>query len=123
MDAAGERNSVRVTIYNQPYTLLATEEPGRVEALAHAVDELMSEIAPRAGNVDSGRVAVLACLHLADRVQALESELEGLRARVDGKVREFSILLDEALSTESRPAERGGAGELGEGAAAAGALK
>jgi len=97
MDAAAERKSVRVTIYNQLYTLVATEEPGQVEALAHTVDELMSEIAPRAGNVDSNRVAVLACLHLADRVQSLERELAGLRAHVDGKARHFTLLLDEAL--------------------------
>ena len=92
-----DRKSVRVTIYNQPYNLVATEEPGEVEALAHTVDELMSEIAPRAGNVDSGRVAVLACLHLADRVQTLEREMAGLKARVDGKARQFSVMLDEAL--------------------------
>ena len=97
MDAAAERKSVRVTIYNQPYTLVASEAAGQVEALAHTVDELMSEIAPRAGNVDAARVAVLACLHLADRVQSLERELAGLRASVDGKAREFSLLLDEAL--------------------------
>ncbi len=93
MDAAVERKTVRVTIYNQPYTLVATEEPGQVEALAHIVDDLMTEIAPRAGNVDSNRVAVLACLHLADRLKSLEDELAGLRKRVDGKVREFSVLL------------------------------
>jgi cell division protein ZapA len=97
MDTAAERKSVRVTIYNQPYTLVATEEPGQVEALAHTIDELMTEIAPRAGNVDANRVAVLACLHLADRVQTLERELTGFKARVDGKAREFSLLLDEAL--------------------------
>jgi cell division protein ZapA len=97
MDAAVERKSVRVTIYNQPYTLVASEGPGEVEALAHTVDQLMTEIAPRAGNVDSTRVAVLACLHLADRLKSIETELAGLRARVDGKAREFSVLLDEAL--------------------------
>jgi cell division protein ZapA len=97
MDAAAERKSVRVTIYNQPYTLVASEGPGEVEALAHLVDQLMTEIAPRAGNVDSTRVAVLACLHLADRLKSIETELAGLRARVDGKAREFSVLLDEAL--------------------------
>ena len=89
--------SVRVTIYNQPFTLVATDEPGQVEALAQTVDELMTEIAPRAGNVDAHRVAVLACLHMADRVQTLERELAGLKARVDGKAREFTLLIDEAL--------------------------
>ncbi|MGH9666528.1 MAG: cell division protein ZapA, partial [Bryobacteraceae bacterium] len=63
---------VRVTIFNQPYTLLASEDAGRVEELAHMVDDLMSLIAAKAGNVDSARIAVLACLHLADRFRNLE---------------------------------------------------
>ena len=52
MDSAAERKSVRVTIFNQHYSLVATDEGGEVEELAHTVDELMTEIAQRAGNVD-----------------------------------------------------------------------
>ncbi len=97
MDAAQARKTVRVTIYNQPYTLVATEEPGEVETLAHTVDELMTGIAQRAGNVDSNRVAVLACLHMADRLRSIERELAGVKERVDHKAREFSLLLDKAI--------------------------
>jgi cell division protein ZapA len=96
MDPA-ERKSVRVTIFNQSYSLLATDEPGEVEDLAHSVDELMTDIALRAGNVDGNRVAVLACLHLADRVRAMEKELSQLKSRVDQKTRQFSMLLDKAI--------------------------
>lgn len=80
------RKSVRVTIYNQPYTLTATSEAGEVEELAHTVDELMTSIARQSGNADANRVAVLACLHLADRVRVSEA-----------KSREFSVLLDTVL--------------------------
>ena len=90
--------SVRVTIFNQSYTLVASEEAGQVEELAHRVDDLMRSIAAKAGNVDSNRTAVLACLHLADQLRALEHELDDLRHRVDAKSREFSLLLDEAIS-------------------------
>ena len=96
MEPVAERKSVRVTIFNQTYALMATEEPGEVEALAHAVDEIMTEIAQRAGNVDGNRVAVLACLHLADRLRSMERELSELKARVDQKTRQFSLLLDQA---------------------------
>lgn len=94
------RKTVRVTIFNQTYTLGATEEEGEVEALAHTVDELMTDIAQRAGNVDTNRVAVLACLHLADRLRAIERELSDLKARVDQKSRQFSVLLDKASARE-----------------------
>jgi two-component system sensor histidine kinase KdpD len=70
MDSGAERKTVRVTIFNQTYTLAATDEAGEVETLAQTVDELMTSIAQRAGNMDAQRIAVLACLHLADRLGA-----------------------------------------------------
>lgn len=97
MGTGSERRTVRVTIFNQTYTLVATEEPGEVEMLAHTVDELMTDIAHRAGNVDGNRVAVLACLHLADRLRSMERELVELKERVDRKTRQFSMLLDQAI--------------------------
>jgi cell division protein ZapA len=88
---------VRVTIFNQSYSLVASENPGRVEQLAQKVDELMSSIAVRAGNVDATRTAVLACLHLADELDSLEQQLSALKHDVEYKAREFSLLLDEAI--------------------------
>ncbi len=92
-----ERKAVRVTIFNQTYSLAATEEEGEIEALAHSIDELMTSIALRAGNVDANRVAVLACLHMADRVRSMERELTDLKQRVDQKSRQFSLLLDDVI--------------------------
>lgn len=96
MDSGTGRKTVRVTIFNQSYNLLATEQPGEIETLAHSVDDLMTQVAQRAGNVDSNRVAVLACLHMADQLKSMERELLELKARVDQKSRQFSLLLDEA---------------------------
>jgi len=92
-----ERKSVRVTIFNQTYSLLASEEAGEVESLAQIVDQMMTDVAQRAGNVDSNRVAVLACLHMADRLRSMERELTELKTRVDHKSRQFSLLLDRAM--------------------------
>ena len=90
------RKAVRVTIFNQTYTLAATDEPGEVETLAHTVDDLMLEIAKRAGTADTSRIAVLACMHMADRLRTIEAELTALKSRVDEKSRQFSLLLDKA---------------------------
>lgn len=91
------KQTVRVTIFNQSYTLSTSGDPRQTEELAQQVDELMSTIARRAGNLDSARTAVLACLHLADRLRNLEQELEQLRTSVDRKTRTFALLLDEVL--------------------------
>jgi cell division protein ZapA len=97
MDPASERKTVRVTIFNQPYTLAVSGDAAEVEALAQSVDELMSEIARGAHNVDGAQVAVLACLHLADRLRGMERELTDLKHRVGEKSRQFSIVLDAAM--------------------------
>jgi cell division protein ZapA len=97
MGSDAERKTVRVTIFNQTYTLAPTDEPGEVETLGQTVDELMTSIAQRAGNMDSQRIAVLACLHLADRLRMAERELSSLKGRVDEKTRHLSLLLDQAI--------------------------
>ena len=99
MNAADtSKQVVRVTIFNQNYTLSTSGDAEATLQLAQEVDELMSSIARRAGNLDSARTAVLACLHLADRLRAVERELNDLRQSVNHKSRDFVSLLDQALS-------------------------
>jgi cell division protein ZapA len=95
-----EKRSVRVTILSRPYTLLATGDPREVEQVAASVDELMLSIAARAPNADSTRIAVLACLHLADKLRSLESDLTRLKDRVNRKSTEFAGLLDQAITED-----------------------
>lgn len=92
-----EKQPVRVTILSQSFTLLAKGDPREVEQLAQSVDELMSSIASKAPNADSTRVAVLACLHLADRLHDLEKDLASLKERVGRKSEEFAALLEQAF--------------------------
>ena len=95
-----EKSTVRVTILGQPYTLRAQGDPKEVELLAQSVDELMHSIAAKSPNADSGRVAVLACLHLADKLNSLERDLGELKQRVERKSEEFAVLLEQALEGE-----------------------
>ena len=92
-----EKRPVRVTILNQPYTLLAGEDAREVEELAHSVDELLHSIAAKATTADATRVAVLACLHLADQLRTVEQDLNNLKQRVGRKTQEFAGLLERAL--------------------------
>ncbi len=96
------KQTVRITIFNQSYTISTSGDPRDTEELAHEIDELMSSIARRAGNLDSTRTAVLACLHLADRLRNAERELGVLRDSVVGKSRDFALLLDQAFAAEEK---------------------
>ena len=95
------KHIVRVTIFNQTYSVSTSGDPKDTERLAHEIDELMVEIARRAGNLDSTRTAVLACLHLADRLRVTEQELNSLRSSVNAKSRDFALLLDQAFQGEN----------------------
>lgn len=88
---------MRVTILSQSYTLLTAGDAREVEDLARRVDELMLSIAAKSPNADSTRIAVLACLHLADRLHSLEQDLSRLQDRVDRKSEEFAELLEQAI--------------------------
>jgi cell division protein ZapA len=71
--------SVKVTIYDQTYTVAGDLEPVYVEELAQYVDSKMREIARATNLVDSVKVAVLAALSIADELETLR------RSRGDGR--------------------------------------
>ena len=97
--ASSEKQPVRVTILSRPYTLLAAGDPREVEEVAASVNDLMLSIAAKAPNADSTRIAVLACLHLADRLRSLERDLTLLKQRVDRKSEEFAGMLEQLLAS------------------------
>ena len=96
MDTPIEKTPVRVSIFNQTFTLLVSGDPADIQIAANEVDELMHTIA-RSGNMDATRVAMLACLHLQDRVRSLENDFAELKDKVDSRSREFALILDDAL--------------------------
>lgn len=59
--------------------------------LANQVDELMNSIARKSPNLDSTRVAVFACLHLADQLRNAKPAIP------EDKLAEFSRLLDQVI--------------------------
>ena len=91
-------NPVHVTIYGQHFTVVTGEEAERVEALAADVDGLMRNIASR-GVVDSNRAAMLACLHLADQVLTLQTQIAAIKAQPlqKQKLTDLLQLLDDEL--------------------------
>lgn len=104
MDSPGSaKQIVRVNIFNQTYAISASGNLQDVEELARQIDELMGTIARRAGNLDTTRTAVLACLHLADKLRTAERELSALTESVTHKSRDFVSLLDQAFADQVAP--------------------
>jgi cell division protein ZapA len=90
------RQPVRVQIFNQSYSLLVEGDPQDVQEIAQRVDDLVASIASRTSSSDSTRLAVLACLHLADKLRAAEKQLK----LVEAKSGHIATLLEEALGSE-----------------------
>jgi len=85
-----DKQQVKVTILNQSFTLLTSGDPKEMIELAQHVDDLMDSIARQSPNLDSTRVAVFACLHLADQIRSQQSE-------VNLKIKECAGLLEKVL--------------------------
>jgi len=94
-----DKQPVRVTILSRSYLLRRSGDPQEVERVAASVNELMLNIASRSPNADSTHIAVLACLHLADKLRQLEAELSRFRERVDRKSEEFAGLLEQLIAS------------------------
>lgn len=92
-----DKQSVQVTIFHQNYTLRSSGDEREIQELADRVDRLMTAIAAKSVNADTLRVAVLACVHMADRLRTLERELSQLREGVEQKSEQLRLLLDQAI--------------------------
>ena len=93
--SAPEKQPVRVTILSRPYTLLASGDPREVERVAASVNDLMLSIAGKSPNADSTRIAVLACLHLADKLHEFEQQIEQAKQHSDRDVQALTARLHE----------------------------
>jgi len=94
---AKDKRPVRVTIANQTFTLITSGDDREVLELANRVDELIAGIAKRSSNADTARLAILACLHLADRLHSVEQEMKSMRDRMEARARHFEGLLDQVI--------------------------
>ena len=91
------RQPVRVQIFNQTYTLLADGDAREVQEIADQVDALMVSIADKTGSSDAARLAVLACLHMADKLRTAEKQLQLFEDKSD----RIASMLEEALKQAS----------------------
>ena len=94
-----EKQTVKVTILNRQYTLRAPADPRDIERVAAQLDDLMLALAAKAPTADATHIAVLACLHLADKLTALEREMEALRESVDQRSEKFRGMIEELISS------------------------
>ena len=102
------KRTYKVRIFQQTYSVVSSASEAEFQAIADHVDQLMHTIASRSGSTDGTRAAVMAAMHLADRLRQLEKRLESLRAdqrqalrHVDEQTDHLERLLKETLELDS----------------------
>lgn len=95
---ASPEEGIRVSIYDQEYSMRGPLDPGYLRMLAQYVDQKMRSVAERTHTVDSLRTAILTALNLADEYHQLRAQMDAATQQVDQKVGECHLVLDRLLS-------------------------
>ncbi len=89
--------SIEVEIFGSVYHVRGEQDQQCLQRLAAVVDGKMREISRHVPVVDSGKIAILAALNLADELLQCNNQQEGERVEMMEKVEELTGLLTEAL--------------------------
>ncbi len=86
-----------VEIYGAVYHVRGHEDAEHLRELAALVDRKMREVAQRVTTVDTGRLAILAALNIADELFRCRKQQEGERVEIRERVAELTGELVAAL--------------------------
>lgn len=95
--SAKTTTATEVEIFGSVYHVRGEKNPEYLHSLAEIVDRKMREIGQHVSTVDTGKIAILAALNLADELVQFRTEQEGERAEIEAKVTELAGELDTAL--------------------------
>lgn len=90
-------SSIDVEIFGSVYHVRGEQDSEYLRKLADVVDGKMREISHHLPVVDSGKIAILAALNLADELLQCNNQQQGERVAMMEKVEELTGVLTEAL--------------------------
>src|SRR5260370_2800909 len=103
----GGSPTIKVEIYDQPYTIRSDGDSEYIKQLAEYVDRRMREISSGTLTVDSRKVAILAALYIADELHQLQRIHDQADSQLASRSAECAEMLDRLLKVRSvidRPA-------------------
>src|SRR5687767_7730778 len=95
--------TVRVTIFNQTYSLRSISGAEHVKGIARLVDDRMKQIASHLTTHDISKIAILVALNIADEMQSLKTQYESERSPKPASTDKVA----EEGSASSRESKRG----------------
>lgn len=97
--ASNSTTSTDVEIFGATYHVRGEHDRDYLQELAAVVDRKMREVGEKVPTVDTGKIAILAALNLADELLQSNHQQEGERVEIMEKVAELTGVLTEALDT------------------------
>jgi len=92
---------VRVEIFDQAYNLRGTDAE-YIIGIAEYVDSKMRAVAEATGTIDTGRLAVLAALNIADELHLIRRSQQTGTTDYRKRTLELATALDEVLREERK---------------------
>jgi len=89
--------STEIEIFGAVYPVRGDKDPEYFQELANLVDGKMREISRQVQTVDTGKIAVLAALNLADELVQSRQQQDGDRGHVQDKVTALAEDLGKAV--------------------------
>jgi len=86
-----------VEIFGTVYHVRGDKNPEYLQELAEIVNHKMREIAQQVATVDTGKIAILAALNIADELYQCRKQQEGERVEVQERVAQLAGQLEQTL--------------------------
>ena len=86
-----------VQIFGKEYPIVSDQNPEYIRRLADFVDGEMNKIADKAESSPVGRIAVLACLNIADNLIRAKDEKEKFIRIVEGRISNVIKMVEKKL--------------------------
>ena len=99
MSETDSSSTTEVQIFGSTYHIRGGHDGGNLADLAAQVDRRMRELAGHAVTADTGKLAILVALNLADELSRREQQAVGERVEVETRVMELTERLEEVLKS------------------------
>lgn len=90
-----EKNKVTITVRNQKYTVISSEAPEVVKALADTVDSKVASLMGFGSKLSLNEALVLTALDLANEIKETEKTVSKLRSEMAGYLEDVEKVMIE----------------------------
>jgi len=93
-----DRGITTVKIFGKDYPIASDQNPEYVRRLADFVDRKMNEIADGGESFSTARVAILACLNIADDLMRTRNDKDQFIRLMQGRIDKAAKMVEEKIS-------------------------